>query len=64
MFSNIEYYKEVYQERIAIMIENGKTEKEAQHDALHDTHELFYKDNNLMASNANYYTAINKIKSR
>ena len=64
MFSNIDYYKEIYQERIGIMVENGKTENEAQHDALYDTHGLFCKDNDLTPSNANYYTVINKIKSR
>ena len=65
IFDNIDYYKEVYREKVAIMMaEGGKTEKQAKIDALYDTQELFCKDNNLRLSDSRAYTVINKLQSR
>ena len=65
IFDNIDYYKEVYHERLAIMIvEGGKDEKQAQDDALYDTQQLFCKDKDLSLSDSRAYTVINKIKSK
>tara|TARA_R110000782_G_C14584680_1_gene388961 strand:- start:71 stop:277 length:207 start_codon:yes stop_codon:yes gene_type:complete len=65
IYNNIDYYKEVYQGRIAIMMEEGgKTEKQAKIDALYDTQEMFCKDKNLRLSDSRAYTVINKLQSR
>tara|TARA_R110002126_G_scaffold67176_1_gene170475 strand:- start:8608 stop:8814 length:207 start_codon:yes stop_codon:yes gene_type:complete len=65
VFDNIDYYKEVYRERVAIMmVDGGKTEKQAENDALHDTQELFRKDKGLTFSDSRIYTVVNKLQSR
>ena len=65
VFDNIDYYKEVYRERVAIMmVDGGKTEKQAESDALYDTQELFRKDKGLTFSDSRIYTVVNKLKSR
>ena len=47
-----------------MMAEGGKTEKQAESDALYDTQELFRKDKGLTFSDSRIYTVVNKLKSR
>lgn len=61
----IEKYKELYEERVAIMtIDGGIAEDKAKAMAMQEVKDLFIKNNNLSLSNGKTYAALSRFEKQ